>query len=200
MTRLFNYIVARDYGFAPNPFHGYCTLATCKPRIRMKAEVGDLVIGRGTVQQFPEGTLVYAMRVTTVLTFDEYWNDDRFRRKRPQLRGSRKLQYGDNIYRRGGNGQFEQADSHHSHEGGVPNPVHVVHDTSVDRVLVSDTFTYWGETGPAIPEEFRDWDGIDLGARQVRERWNYPQNLIDAFEAWLQPLIGQGYQGRPFSW
>lgn len=27
--RCFSYIVARDYGFAPNPFHGFCTLANC---------------------------------------------------------------------------------------------------------------------------------------------------------------------------
>ena len=32
--RLFSYVVARDYGFAPNPFYEMCTLATCKPRIR----------------------------------------------------------------------------------------------------------------------------------------------------------------------
>ncbi|MFH1865797.1 MAG: hypothetical protein ABIK85_07930, partial [Candidatus Eisenbacteria bacterium] len=38
--RLFSYIVARDYGFAPNPFCGVCTLATCKPKIRESASVG----------------------------------------------------------------------------------------------------------------------------------------------------------------
>src|SRR5712671_5339411 len=32
--RLYSYVVARDFGFAPNPFFGVCTLATCKPDIR----------------------------------------------------------------------------------------------------------------------------------------------------------------------
>ena len=41
----YSYIVARDYGFAPNPFYGMCTLATCKPLIRKHSEVGDYVIG-----------------------------------------------------------------------------------------------------------------------------------------------------------
>lgn len=41
----YSYIVARDYGFAPNPFYGICTLATCKPIIRKHCEVGDYVIG-----------------------------------------------------------------------------------------------------------------------------------------------------------
>lgn len=46
--KLYSYIVARDYGFAPNPFFGICTLATCKQKIRSAANVGDWVIGTGS--------------------------------------------------------------------------------------------------------------------------------------------------------
>ena len=42
---LFSYVVRYDSGFAPNPFHGFCTLATCKPGIRAHANVGDWVVG-----------------------------------------------------------------------------------------------------------------------------------------------------------
>ena len=80
-SRLYSYIVARDYGFAPNPFYGFCTLATCKPRIRKKAEVGDWVIGTGSKSKGRDGHLVYAMRVTETMSFDEYWADSRFHRK-----------------------------------------------------------------------------------------------------------------------
>ena len=45
---IYSYVVARDYGFAPNPFYGCCTLATCKPIIRRMAQVGDWVIGTGS--------------------------------------------------------------------------------------------------------------------------------------------------------
>ena len=45
--KLYSYIVARDFGFAPNPFYGFCTLATCKPKIREHASVGDWVVGTG---------------------------------------------------------------------------------------------------------------------------------------------------------
>jgi len=41
VRELHSYVVARDYGFAPNPFFGFCTLATCKPRLRSVAQVGD---------------------------------------------------------------------------------------------------------------------------------------------------------------
>ena len=36
-ARLFSYVVRYDYGFAPNPFEGCCTIATCKPQIRRAA-------------------------------------------------------------------------------------------------------------------------------------------------------------------
>jgi len=49
MNSVFIYVVDRDFGFAPNPFHGYCTLATCKAKIRNQARVGDWVIGNGGV-------------------------------------------------------------------------------------------------------------------------------------------------------
>ena len=43
--KLFSYILARDFGFAPNPFYSICSLATCKPIIRKKAQIGDWIIG-----------------------------------------------------------------------------------------------------------------------------------------------------------
>ena len=46
-SHLYVYIITRDFGFAPNPFHGRCTLATCKPGIRKSAKVGDWVLGVG---------------------------------------------------------------------------------------------------------------------------------------------------------
>lgn len=38
--RLFAYKMTHDTGFAPNPFWGYLTLATCKPKIREKKRRG----------------------------------------------------------------------------------------------------------------------------------------------------------------
>src|ERR1700726_3263300 len=87
-VRLYSYVVARDYGFAPNPFYGVCTLATCKPRIRSVAEIGDWVMGTGSKNRGREKHIVYAMRVTGVMTFEQYWADAHFERKKPNLRGS----------------------------------------------------------------------------------------------------------------
>ena len=45
MIRLFAYKQTYDTGFAPNPFHGVCTLATCKRYIRKHKQVGDWIAG-----------------------------------------------------------------------------------------------------------------------------------------------------------
>ena len=78
--KLYSYVVATDCGFAPNPFYDFCTLATCKPDIRERATVGDWVIGTGSgaKEKQRNGYLVFAMRVTETMSFDEYWKDIRF--------------------------------------------------------------------------------------------------------------------------
>lgn len=196
---LFSYVVRWDYGFAPNPFYGFCTLATCKPDIRKRAQVNDWIVGTGSSENHLAGHLVYAMQVTETLSFDKYWRDRRFGEKRPNLHGSRMQAYGDNIYHRGRDGGWRQENSHHSLADGTANTLNVEHDTKTDRILVSDSFTYWGAVGPEIPPQFRDWDGVDICAgRGLKCR--FPEALVSAFVAWVQEVWGPGYRGRPASW
>ena len=42
--KLFSYVLTTDNGSTPNPFHGTCTLAVCKPAIRRAAQVGDWIM------------------------------------------------------------------------------------------------------------------------------------------------------------
>ena len=72
---VFAYIIEHDLGFAPNPFHGACTLACCKPTIRKVAKEGDYILGLGAVKPKLRGHLCYWMRVDEVVSFDEYWDD-----------------------------------------------------------------------------------------------------------------------------
>jgi hypothetical protein len=73
MPRLFTYVITTDAGFAPNPFHGVCTLNCCKPVIRRVAQVGDWVAAN-TSADFPAGPglLLYAMRITSKMPMSEY--------------------------------------------------------------------------------------------------------------------------------
>jgi len=196
--KLFSYIVARDYGFAPNPFHGYCTLATCKPKIRAAAAVGDWVVGTGAKTKYAlTGRLIYAMKVGETLDFDTYWKDPRFLCKWPVLNGSLKLVYGDNIYHREGR-RWAQADSHHSLENGRPNPRNIARDTSVNRLLIATKFVYWGSVAPMIPKRFRPYrpTSEDICCSGQGHRI-MSQKFATAFEAWLESVAKWGVQGLP---
>ena len=150
------YKITRDYGFAPNPFYSFCTLATCKPHIRKKAKVGDWVIGFGSSRKGSEfaGRIIYIMKVTQKMTFDEYWNAPEFQCKKPVMNGSRKQIYGDNIYHKV-NGKWKQEDSHHSKYGGEENKLNLDRDTSADSVLISSRFWYYGKLAIKAPKELK---------------------------------------------
>ena len=189
--------MARDYGFAPNPFYGFCTLATCKPQIRKKAEIGDWIIGTGSKSKGRDGRLVYAMRVTEAMSFDEYWADSRFHRKRPDMHASVKKAFGDNIYHRENEaGEWRQLDSHHSYQDGTQNDRNVRNDTQVNRVLISDDFIYWGGSGPLLPP-FR---GETVCHSTQAHRCNFPSEVVEDFVAWLRSFDDSGYCGIPLEW
>ena len=195
--KLYSYIVARDFGFAPNPFFGFCTLATCKPKIREHASIGDWVVGTGAKVGYGySGRLIYSMQVSEVLNFDTYWNDPRFCRKRPNLTGSLQVLYGDNIYHRVGR-RWVQADSHHSKEKGRLDKDNLAWDTGVDRLLVATKFVYWGRSAPTIPKKLRAFgkekDDICAG----RGHRVFENKLPAAFAAWLEEEGKWGVQGEP---
>jgi hypothetical protein len=151
------YVVDRDFGFAPNPFHGSCTLATCMPRIRATAQLDDWVVGLGGARLSATGRCVYAMRVTETLSFDQYWSHEAYFDKRPVRNGSSVMMVGDNIYHRDLiTDPWQQLDSHHSNPDGTLNALNRDKDTSATSVLVSREFFYFGSAAPVLPAGFLD--------------------------------------------
>lgn len=200
MVRLFSYVVARDFGFAPNPFHGVCTLATCKPAIRRIAKVRDWIVGTGTGRQKRASYLVYAMQVDETLTFEEYWSDPRFQQKKPNLRSSKKQAFGDNIYsKQPGSDLWVQSNSHHAFEDGSPNPRNIATDTSTDRVLVAHDYVYWGGSGPKIDPQFRSFGEENICAHRGHKS-NFSSAIIEAFISWVRTRGVSGYVGEPLDW
>lgn len=197
--RLFSYVVAYDYGFAPNPFHSVCTLATCKPNIRRSAEVGDWVLGTGSRRYGLEGQVVFVMRVSAAMAFNAYWEDAIFRCKRPNLRGSVKQAFGDNIYSTDKNGEWLQRNSHHSLSDGSPNVLNIERDTQTDRVLVGTEYAYWGGSGPTIPVKFRNYCGEDICGRRGH-KCRFSEALVEEFTGWFSDLNVHGYCGDPAGW
>lgn len=165
MAKVYIYVVARDFGFAPNPFHGTCTLATCKPVIRRNAAVGDWIVGMGGKGLKAEGRCIFAMRVTEHLSFNEYWQSPDHQDKRAVRNGSQKMLVGDNIYHREpSNEDWIQSDSHHSRPDGSPDIKNINTDTSADRVLISKDFYYFGINAPIVPIEFLE----EIGYKNCR--------------------------------
>jgi hypothetical protein len=164
------------------------------------AEVGDWVIGTGTASRKRRSYLVFVMKVDEALTFDEYWSDSRFLQKRPNLRGSKKQAFGDNIYHRANTGaSWQQLNSHHSFADGLPNPANIRNDTQANRVLIGTDYAYWGGRGPRIPATFRNYGGVDICAGRGYKR-NFPDAMVSEFIEWFRSLGVRGYAGAPIDW
>lgn len=152
MEKVYLYVVDRDLGFAPNPFHGICTLATCKPKIRNTAKIGDWVFGIGGGRLKATGKCIFAMKVTKKITFNEYWSSLDYQDKKPVRNGSKRMLVGDNIYYHDeGKNIWHQAHSHHSLPGGGFNEYNFKRDTQSNFVLISEHFFYFGSSAPKIP-------------------------------------------------
>ncbi|MEN6462528.1 MAG: hypothetical protein ABFC94_14325 [Syntrophomonas sp.] len=193
---IYSYIITRDYGFAPNPFPPYCTLATCKPRIRRVAQINDWVVGIGSgARNSPmKNRLIYSMQVEEKLSYDEYWENPRFQYKKPTMNGSKKQRYGDNVYHADvTTGVFIQEDSHHSLDGGEANILNYNKDLSGKYVLISNKYWYFGEDAPPLPLDFLDFAKVIRNHKSIKD-----ENLIINFESWLLSLPERGYIGRPY--
>ena len=199
---LFSYVVRYDYGFAPNPFHDYCTLATCKPLIRKHAQIGDWILGTGSNEKrIRRGEyLVYAMRVTEYVSTKEYWLDPRFERKKPNLLHNWVTASGDNIYAPLGDGCWHQLSSYHTNADGSRVEKHVARDTGIERILVSDDFVYFGGEGPRLPECFLVGGEFQMICIGIGYRRFKNETTVFALENWIRSLGLRGFQGKPWNW
>lgn len=201
MADIFTYRIDHDRGLAPNPFFRRCSLAVCKPWVRAEAAIGDYVIGTSSYEQrkmrrsgLAGGLAVFIMRVTSYTNFDAYYHDHP--EKRPTMRGSRIRRAGDAIYRRdAATDRWIQADSLHSRPGGLESSGDLKTDTGVDRILLSDDFTYWGKSAPALPAHLQMF-----ARKEARGQRYFNERDKVAFIAWAQPRLGQGRVGEPIDW
>ncbi len=193
--RLFSYKLSSDTGFAPNPFHGCCTLATCKPQIRRCKGPGDWIAGftSGQLNGDPVGAerLVYLMHVCEKLPLETYFGDPRFQAKIPNLEIPGAIaKAGDNIYRPVPGG-FEQ----------LPNRFHTpekdhAKDTGGLYALVAERFHYFGGCPLQIPAGLRPDlpEGQAGHGRETREK-----DRIAAFLTFVA-RHGKGVVAAPTCW
>lgn len=185
--KLYSYVVTHDSGFAPNPFHGYCTLANCKPVIRRNAKVGDWIVGNSRKKE--GNRLIYAMKVEEILPYASYFKDERFAAKIPDF--SRKeviWKAGDNIYKPLDNEQFLQLQSMHSKRDAKRKPTEEENLETKERdlkgknVLISKRFHYFGKSALELPQSL---EALKVG-RGHKNR--FPPETIDAFLEFIKDL------------
>ena len=192
--RLFAYKQTHDTGFAPNPFHGVCTLATCKPRIRLHKKVGDWIAGFTSRSLNGDGVgyerLIYLMQVAEKLPFEVYHNDPRFAAKIPKQDSPRCVEtIGDNIYGICDGVVFQ-----------IPNRDHDItalpKDTSGKYALIGTTFVYFGSEAIIIPEEVRPRVPVSQAGHGIQTKDSVrAQAFVDFVLA-----RGTGVHARPKSW
>lgn len=142
---LYCYKMTDDTGFAPNPYNGVLTLATCKPTIRRCAKVGCWISGwtavsvqdkNGKRHDFRDKQrLIYLAKVTEVVPLKDYWA--RFEMKRPANIDD----CGDNIYEPSSKESFGFKQHENLGNHGVNEKKH---DLSGENVLVCKDFYYFG--------------------------------------------------------
>ena len=189
---LYSYVIPRDYGFAPNPFWNVCSLATCKPKIRQRALIGDWISGFGSANTKIANRMVFLMKIDETCTFDEYWEDSRFSSKKPCFDGNYQQCYGDNIYHHI-NGEWMQENSHHSYANGI-NPNNLNHDRSVNRVLLSFNYWYFGDNAIELPNCFNNVIATGRGYKKI------DKNLCKDLITWVSDNFEKGQHGLPYKW
>ncbi len=192
----YSYKITRDYGFAPNPFFGFCTLACCKPDIRAKAEVGDWIIGTGSIENHLLYNLIFIMKVSEKISFEDYWNHKRFVRKKPVMNGSLKQIHGDNIYYKENN-QWCQMNSHHSFYNGGINEANLKQDLTGKFVLISNCFIYLGNNHIKVPEKYLD---LCPNSKQRNYITIKDNELAEEFVEMITNKYQYGIHGEPLNW
>lgn len=199
--KCWRYKLDHDYGFAPNPFWGIMTLATCKEQLRKSSnlQIGDWIVGLGSKSMGNIGHMIYAMKVEQIITFDEYWNNPIYACKRPVTNGTLCQMYGDNVYhtdQRTGN--MIQEHCAHSISSNEPNMGHYKSDISGKNVILSKEFYYFGDHCPLLPKEYNYISNIhNRGNRQYSD---LSEEQVKSFVSWLESKYTVGIHGDPCNW
>jgi hypothetical protein len=187
--KLVKYVMTSDKGLAPNPYFGVCSLALCTPNHRnARLDVGDWIVGHSS--KATGNKLIYAMRVTKVLTMPEYFSG--FPAKRPNPDGDPIERCGDNLYDNS-SGKWRRLPS------ACHNEVHAFVQDQGRPVFLSEGeegFWYFGGIDDPVTRGFPD-----LFPELIKDRqgisYIHDEQVIDRFVLWLKGYGRSGLIGSP---
>ena len=141
--RVWSYVITTDRGSAPNYDGPAVTLTICKPRIRMRAKKDELVLAfNGRTLAANRHSVRWAGIVSEVLPIEEYWDDPRFRGKRPD-----RSETPDNIYQLIDGNLLQVPNTSHS-EGNIAT------DIRGKNALIFSRVWHMGDDRPELPDIF----------------------------------------------
>ena len=182
--KIYSYVIEHDYGHAPNPYFGVCTLARCKFRKKghprnlvEKACIGDWVVGTGGADRRKSagnGNIIFAMKVEDKLPLSRYWNDPKFKKKKPLMDGEYAQRRGDNK-----------------------KPKSVFEENERFVLISWSEYYYFGKEAAAeaveIPQEFHKIEKKGPGYKA-----NFCPEFITEFLHWLKSKHKPGKHGEPW--
>lgn len=184
MSRIYCYVITHDSGFAPNPFGGVLTLATCKPVIRRTARSGSWLVGTGSAAAGLRNKLIYAARIDNIRTIEEYGHELQYSIKRPSLSESDVSRHGDSIYFKDQAGEWRQRRNIHHDKS------HTGRDLSGQNVLIASMFWYFGSQAKELP-----LDLLEIVKAGPGHKCTTSPEVINRLETWLSQfepgIIGQ---------
>jgi hypothetical protein len=197
--KLYVYVLKIDTGFAPNPFHDFCTLACCKPNIRRCSDIGDWVVGLSSAKRPDSNKLIYAMKIEEKLSFKEYWNGKRFQIKKC-CTDSMLGKCGDNIYEPLSNGKWKQHPSWHTCLEFSDNECEKQKQIDLDGccVLVSKKFVYFGRKAIPLPKRLAKFI-LPLGQNY---KCNFDNKNVDEWDHFIEDFLKKqsGMLANPTIW
>ena len=133
------------------------------------------------------------MQVEEIMSFDDYWSDDRFNHKKPKTNGSLAQMYGDNFYHIDVKSkEWIQEPSAHSV---ISKSKHIQRDTSANKVLISSNFYYLGDEAILIPEKYHEICKAGPGMK-----YKGLNEVGPIFIKWVQSQVKKGITGDPINW
>ena len=181
--KLYTYLLRYDYGSAPNPYWGICTLVICKPVIRRTADIGDWVVGFCSASfennKYP-CHIVYAMKVTGKMTMKEY--DEHCRKKHRKKIPN----WGSRDYRR------RVGDCIYDYSSGGGDPilrvgVHTEENRDRDLggcyALISNRYYYFGNKPRELPIHLEP-----IVHKTRNHKSNANADYVNEFVEWIESL------------
>jgi hypothetical protein len=187
--KLLKYVMTVDSGLAPNPYFGICSLALCTPNhMNARLSSGDWIVGHSC--RATGNKLIYAMRVTRVLSMSEYFTG--FPEKHPHPDGDAIAQRGDNLYDNSSGKWCRLPSASHNEVSAFAQ------DQGKPVFLSEDEKNFWYFGGidhpmpcgfpDAFPEMVKDRQGIS---------YVHDEEVINRFVMWLKGYGQSGLIGSP---